>query len=244
VAIVATPFQQRTEDMQNINQGQPVTPDGFAVGRESAPTSSEAKLPIYPRLRLYPFVLIHEGEWELGEVEGKPVVLPMLTTRTEMPGCNNIAHSDRGGSSRADAKLQDLGHVKLTAQIPEYRREYSSRPGKDGQPVIAYFDAWDRIRTWPTGEFLIKRDHAGYDAWRATLLSRRLISPPTELEEEKLRTRFSEKLNRCSARGDANEPRIKDRIKSLKERSGKLAVAIERARMLYDGEPEGKGGQK
>jgi hypothetical protein len=223
--------------MQTINTGpnaQQIDEEGFIVGRESAPTSSEAKLPLYPRNHLYPFVKIHENEWELGEVNGRIMVLPMLTDRTEMPGANLINHADKGGSSRADARLVDVGSVKLNTLIGEYRREYPCRSAaKDGKPTIAFYDTWDKIRTWGSGEFLVRRDEAGYNEWRASLLARRIIEPPNELAEDRIRMRLSEKHSRASSRGDANEPRIKGRLQIISKRLKDLPLAFERTRQVY-----------
>ena len=174
----------------------PPTEDLGAVVRISYPVSPA-------------FFLMHSPvEWEAvmvkGEVEGQaldgvywlPVIVKMPEVPGSTPGMRTRKRGEAPEASYADAvdrrrrggwavldRVETIASAYLPAGIPAgpYIRRMACRDPQTGRDGFAHVEAWQvPIRTAPGRRQSFRYDHEAHKLWRASLVLRGLVDPPTE----------------------------------------------------------------
>lgn len=155
------------------------------------------------------FFLMHSPvEWEAvtvkGEVEGQALDgvywLPVLVKVPEVPGSTPGMRTRKRGeapeASYADAvdrrrrggwavldRVEMIASAYLPAGIPAgpYIRRMACRDPMTGRDGYAHVEAWQvPMRTAPGRKQAFRYDHEAHKLWRASLVLRGLVDPPTE----------------------------------------------------------------
>lgn len=142
-----------------------------------------------------PFLLVHHearrGSWEVADVDGKPVWLPVLLESRMVPGANGFATVDRGGRPEkmwegAVVNFQRGGSIVLKPDAEHAGVKYlTSQPAKDPRNGASgnHWHLWCETVKVPRhaeGKVRVIRDHAAYNAWRAKLVLDGIIPHPEE----------------------------------------------------------------
>jgi len=174
----------------------PVTDaDGYTVAQPVGAAVQGHRLPLIPG-RDVPFYMAHHPRsWELVEGENGWELLPTLKTLRARPGVGLVEQSkSQGGepdTGRMRTKAGDQGFKVL--DLNEY---LVSIPAQGGP---AYFLKWERVRTWPDGDWEMDMDQDGFDAWRRSLVADGRIAPPRDSVVSTLRRRLTRRLGRLDA---------------------------------------------
>ena len=180
-----------------------------------------------------PFFLVFDpGEWELGDIDGKPVWLPALAVLWEVPGVNNV-RSTRGGpdSSMARMKVEEQGRMVLPQQLGYVKR----LPARGGRWHHCLF--WDHTRQ-VGNKTLTRHDDQGYNKWRPELLQNGTIPQPDPEVLEIAIERLSDRVRRHASR--ANIPGVKAKLDIDQARLDSAKQAISDIR----NPPKAKGRKK
>ena len=169
------------------------------------------------------FLIFNPGEWELGDIDGRPVWLPQLAILWEVPGVNNV-RGTRGGadSSMARMKLAEQGQTVLDQSLGYVKR----LPARGGR--------WHHCLTWDHtrqigNKTLTRHDDQGFNRWRLELLENGTIPKPDPEVLEITIERLSDRVRRHASR--ANIPGVKAKLDRDQSRldSARQAIAELRA---------------
>lgn len=142
-----------------------------------------------------PFMLVHHearrGSWEVADVDGKPVWLPVLLESRMVPGANGFATVDRGGRPEkmwegAVVNFQRGGSIVLKPDAEICGVRYlKSQPATDPRNGASgqHWHLWCETVKVPRhaeGKVRVIRDLAVYNAWRAKLVLDNVIPHPEE----------------------------------------------------------------
>lgn len=174
------------------------------------------------------FFLEHSPiEWEAvavkGEVEGVTLDgvywLPVISKLPEVPGSSPGMRTRKRGeapeASYADAvdrrrrggwavldRAEAIAPAYLPAGVPAgpYIRRMACRDPKTGRDGYVHIEAWQvPIRTAPGRPQAFKYDYAAHRLWRASLVLKGLIDPPTEDVTAPQVAKAQSKVDRVSA---------------------------------------------
>lgn len=187
-------------------------------GRAPTVLASEESNTIRARAN-WPMILAADpANFEIGEVDGKPAILPVLVPLPLRPGCNGVTTRDRNQPTSLAVKqatryAEERGmtvlppsltveaeHLPPGVDAGPYYREYACKEHKDA-PVKAYYrEAWDVARATPPNETqAFKHDRAAYNRWRKHLLDSGAVPAPSELVVERLLGRARDHLTRIES---------------------------------------------
>lgn len=173
--------------------------------------------------------------YELHTVDGKAVLLPLLSKHTIASGYHGIAppagesYDAQRDSAAFRERLRSRGEHILDAgaQIPKnvlpdwqspggYLRRVMVRPSKGAEPVASYLDAWTRLlpgrrRDMPYDQVF---DREGFNAWRLYLAFSGAV-PAASLElRERLVREAQAKVERLQATSFADPEIRRQRVEA------------------------------
>lgn len=186
-----------------VPQQQPDLPTSPNAGGASLLVSDDRNGDVGMQLPLgqagFPFIYKHHPRsWCLGEVDGKPVLLPELARVILEPGCgvvrqrrrdeteestwhDQIRAIERDGETVIMAK-DDVPAACLPSGVPpgKYRRKVQVRDIVSREAGVQYVTAWDIPLPSIPGEPLgFETDRVAFDRWRLHLVSSGAIARPT-----------------------------------------------------------------
>jgi hypothetical protein len=199
------------------------------------------------------FFLMHSPtDWEAravnGEVDGVRLDgvywLPVLAKLPEVPGSTPGMRTRKRGespeASYADAvdrrrrggwavldRVESIAPAYLPAGIPAgpYIRRMACRDPQTGRDGYAHVEAWHvPVRTSPGRKQAFKFDFATYDLWRASLVLRGVVDPPTEDVTAPQVSRARSKVSRIAALPLPDEVR-RDSVGKARTKADALAGA-------------------
>jgi len=140
-----------------------------------------------------PFMLVHHearrGSWEVADMDGKPVWLPVLLESRMVPGANGFATVDRGGRPEkmwegAVVNFERGGSVVLKPNVEYCGVKYlTAQPATDPRNGATgqHWHLWCETVKVPRhaeGKVRVIRDAATYNAWRVRLVLDGVIAQP------------------------------------------------------------------
>lgn len=214
-----------------------------AMVRSPSPTESgEATAAIKAKAN-YPFLLAHSpGDWEVGQVDGKPTFLPVLYRVPIQPGLNGVRTMDR--YERPEKAAQDAikyterrGHkvippsLHLTAAHAgplgegKYLRAIDCRDRLNDPIGTHWIEVWEiPIPTPPDEDQAFDYQRAPNNAFRAHLVESGIVDPPSELVMSRLRGRFGQRVGRVESTA----------YPDMGVKKARLAKATETAKAVVD----------
>ena len=151
-------------------------PERVAAGAQA----TQQITPRHDASRRWPFVLVFTGNWDLGEYDGKPILLPVIDPRANMPGSQNIKQRKKGqppDTRKRDGAASEKGHIVFRGDDVLDAIEVDE--GGD-RPVKYYYPPWDDVTEYPDGAVVVRYLPEVHDAWRVDLLKRQVIPRPHE----------------------------------------------------------------
>lgn len=174
-----------------------VDDSGFVQKQSLSAVDRGKKLPNFGERRRM-FLLSHHGtSFNLCEIPDMGWRLcPTLKRLIVQAGVNfTPAASKEGGAldvSHIEAKFRsNFQHVVLVEQ-DEYM--YAA----EGEGGRGYFLTWENVKTYGDGTYEIQMDHAGYDAWRWSLVASGKLEVPRDSVIAQHRTRLTRGIQRAS----------------------------------------------
>lgn len=202
-----------------------------AMVRSPSPAESgEATAAIKARAN-YPFLLAHSpGDWEVGNVNGKPTFLPVLYRVPVQPGLNGVRTMDR--YERPEKATQDAiryterrGHVVIPPTLHvsaahagplgegKYIRAIDCRDRANDPLGTHWLEVWELpIPTPPDEDQAFSYQREANNAFRAHLVESGVVAPPSELVMARLRGRFGVRVGRVEATPFPDMALKKDRL--------------------------------
>lgn len=157
------------------------------------------------------------NEWDL---------LPVPKTIEIRPGANLVEAAKVKGqepnAARTRGMLEDQGVVVLRAEIDTYCGKVDSANGP------RYFSRWERVTTYPDGDWEMRFDGAGFDAWRRELVEEGKVPPPRESVAQGLRTRLQRRIARAEMA--QHLPKAQRQIEEAKAALAGLEAALAKMR--------------
>lgn len=182
--------------------------------------------PSHSSYRLAPFdppflYWLHADSYEVGVVEGEPVLLPVPALMVIQPGADGVRTLNEGEDpaaafARAIHLRRDRGQVLVdhqavidAAYLPPgvapgpYLRSFPCVHPQLGVVGRCHTDAW-RVPSGRPGEPVEWQVHRGaWDAWRLSLVERGIAPPISTRARSMLRLRARDRLERAEADGRA-----------------------------------------
>ena len=164
------------------------------------------------------FLVFNPGEWELADLDGSPVWLPVLAILWEVPGVNNVRGTRNGpDSSMARVKLEEQGRTVLPQTLGYVKR----LPARGGR--------WHHCLTWDHtrqigNKTLTRHDDQGYNRWRFELIEKQIIPAPDPEVLEITIERLADRVRRHVSR--ANVPGVKAKLDIEQARLDSARAAI------------------
>lgn len=177
--------------------------------------SEEEDAPIRARANWPVLYAADAGNFEVADVDGKPVLLPVLVALQLRPGANMVTTRDKGqpvshSERQATRYAEERGLVVIPLKLEVgaehlppgvdpgyYWREYPCQERKDGPIKAHYREAWDVAIATPPNEPQAFRFHReSFNKWRLHLLLAGLVPLPSDLVIERLTDRAKTRLDR------------------------------------------------
>lgn len=182
--------------MKNLANAAPapaIDNDGYTVGAPVGAAVQGQRLPSIPQ-RAHPFMLGHHPRsWELVKTTKGWRLLPTVKTLVALPGCNWV-EAGKGGklpdTSRMRARFEDQGW-KVFGDMGEYLLAIPAAGGS------AYFTKFEKVKTYPDGDWEKSFDDKGWDAWRTELVTSGRISPPRDSVVNRIRAQLQRQIQRA-----------------------------------------------
>lgn len=203
---------------------------GQKVSLQPAGTvATQRRRPAHSDDRKWPFSLCFSGNWELAELEGKPILLPDFERLVDMPGSNNI--QQRRGNAAPDSSMRDAAVLREGRTIIP-RTEYLLKvavEGDDDHPAETYYYlSFEDVVEYPDGRVKVTTNAAEWNTWRAGLIKRGIIPPPSDLVVDLMRGRKETDRLRALAHPESGYA-WKAKAERLTKEIALLSAAYERA---------------
>ena len=169
--------------------------DGFASTRPIGAATKGAKLPDFgPRCR--PFLLAaHASSWELCETSEGWRLVPVLKRLILQAGVNGTKQAKKGEvlqSAQLEARARTRWDMTPIIDLDEYLVEI------DGKTGPGIFTRWERVKTYPDGNWSIAHDDDGYRLWRWGLVTSGRLEGPRDEVIDAMRRRLTRQKDRAS----------------------------------------------
>jgi hypothetical protein len=173
----------------------------------------------------------HPDSYTLGEVDGKPMYLPVIAKHILSPGVNGVGKD--GDQSFCKSNIEGKGSIWINPDqcpaemtpdhAPGYLRRYEGVSG----PV--HLEAWLTVVKAPGNRGHVaqgtKPGQELYNRWRLWLMESGVVPFPSEDWIERFEETKSESLRRRSSLASMPEPRIE-----AAEKAAEIAVKTRKAR--------------
>lgn len=218
IAAATTPTETRgTEQLLSYEELLQASAGAESSGQPVTMGQASGLLPNFGDRTALFFLASSPKSWELCEVDGEPILLPILSPVIVLPGVNGTRAGRNGmppNPADVAARVGARGSRVLTDQLPEYLRAHKGRNGTTG-----YFLAWERVSLYDDGKYVVDVDRKARDAYRLSLLRRGIIPPP--------RADIARRLLRAaeaSVRRQANLPRRDDDGEMMQQKRARVAA--------------------
>lgn len=220
----------------------PSAPEVRSRGADLSGITGRDVLNVQPN---HPFWLVHwkgrPGSWDVADIDGKPVWLPVLNAYPIVEGANGVRTLGKGESpskriENALVKLQTEGAILVEPGVPVdgavlppgvdvgpgYLRETDCRGGK------FYHHAWDIPRNPLPGRPRVPNvDRERFDRWRLSLVTSGVIPLPDPQVIEDAKANAAQRVQ--SALADtvaADKEQREQRVSKQRARAERLAAAV------------------
>ena len=196
------------------------SPGGFAPTRAPSAASKGQKLPNFAvgnggdRTKGFRLAA-HRSSWELTKVGDEWHLLPTLKPMVLQAGVNWTPAAGRGqtlSSVHLESRAREQWDFVVLTDIDEYIVEV------EGAEKPGIFTRWERVKVYADGRWSISMDRAGYNEWRASLVSEGRIEGPRDDVLADLRARLVRAQNRAT-----RTPHLADAQRAGAEAAERLA---------------------
>lgn len=212
-------------------------PTGESIELEEASYEAlSAPAPRHDPDRKWPFAMVHSDNWDLVELDGKPILLPDFERILDRPGSNNVKQRRTGppNTERRDGRIVGKGRTLIDRRL--FLRA-TKELDTDGRPW--YYAVGDVPRVHLDGTVLVKFDQVVWDRFRVDLLRERRIRPPSDMAMERMRMRWQADADRSTTH--QNDLRAANKRERASLHLSMLEEAAERSRALWDGREVSNG---